>query len=338
MGPVIEKEEIAQLALYNVRKYFTKPIKIDVFFESIGKILKISFPIDTTPCILETHVNNNIIFIEIAQGLNREKLEILKYKLSEIISGNNMTAPKIILMMTDLSLSFVDGFNLELLLDNVTADPRVKKTNVKILTLDSFTKNLIQGHEQYREMEVIENLALAINSLVREPETENITELITDNILTSTNEDIQGSVQMRFHSESGVRESENSGSDKLCIAIVDDDSVVRTILTKAFAAINAQTEIFDSGTNFLVAANQKKYDLIILDILMPGLSGFDILKTLKNRNYKAPVLVYSTASHREAVVQALSLGAKSFLIKPLKPQLVVKKAVEILNAPDAGNS
>ena len=65
---------------------------------------------------------------------------------------------------------------------------------------------------------------------------------------------------------------------------------------------------------------------------MPGLSGFDILNHLHIRNYKSPVIIYSNITQRETVVQALSLGAKSFLIKPQKPEVLIQKALEIINS------
>ena len=80
-GPVIDRSKIANLVEFGVVKYFTKPIKFDVFFESMGRILKMPLSMDTTPCILDIHLNGSIIFVEVAQGLNREKLMLLKYKL-----------------------------------------------------------------------------------------------------------------------------------------------------------------------------------------------------------------------------------------------------------------
>ncbi|MBQ3824803.1 MAG: response regulator, partial [Spirochaetaceae bacterium] len=65
-GPAIKRERVRALTEYGVIKYFTKPIKFDIFFETIGRILKAGFTIDTTRSIVDVHVNNNIIFIEIA--------------------------------------------------------------------------------------------------------------------------------------------------------------------------------------------------------------------------------------------------------------------------------
>lgn len=332
-GPIIAQEQTAILSQFNVLKHFNKPIKFDVFFESIGRVLKTGFSIDTTPCILEIHLNNNIIFIEIAQGLNREKISLLKYRISEIIEQNNIAIPKIILMMTDLSLSFVDGANLEFLLDNVIADTRIQKKNIKILSLDSFTKELVKGHNQYNGIEVVTNLSNVLPALIDDTESSNIADLITEKVLTPTEDISPATVEMKFYSDSGVLDSSDKKiNDNPHIAIVDDDQVTRTILQNTFKQLNAEISLFDSGSEFLMATNKHIFDLIILDIYMPGLSGFDILKTLHSKQYKTPIIIYSNATSKESVVQALSLGAKSYLVKPLKPEALLQKAVEVLHS------
>ena len=77
LGRKIAKVDIALLASYGVKKVISKPVKVDELLFSIGIILGTTFPMDPTPCILETRVNEDVIFIELAQGLNRDKLELL---------------------------------------------------------------------------------------------------------------------------------------------------------------------------------------------------------------------------------------------------------------------
>ena len=78
-------------------------------------------------------------------------------------------------------------------------------------------------------------------------------------------------------------------------------------------------------------AVEKHYDLAILDILMPGLTGFDVLKFLRRQDIDVPVVVYSKAKQKEAVIQALSLGAKSYLVKPQRSEVILQKAIEVLH-------
>ncbi len=289
-GPVMDRAQISSLVQYGVVKYFSKPIKFDIFFEAIGKILRVNLSMDTTPCVLEIHHNGNIIFVEAAQGLNREKISLLKYKISEMIDTYKIRDPKLIVMMTNLQLSFVDGINVELLLDTVTADERIHKRN----GLDA-------------------------------------TDIIADSILAGDDEDAAGMVDIRFGADSGDGDSINAEGSLLTVAIVDDDEVVRKMLTQIFVSLGITVEAFDSGAAFAQAIQTKNYDLAILDIFMQGVSGYDILKQLRTRERQIPAIVYSQAVQREYVIQALSLGAKGYLAKPQKPEVIVKKAMEVLH-------
>ncbi|MGI5174369.1 response regulator [Treponema sp. OMZ 840] len=333
-GPIPPREILTKLPAYQVIKYFNKPIKFDIFFDFIGQTLRIPLSIDTTPSIMEIHLNKNIIFIELAQGLNREKLSLLKYRLDEMIEANKLISPKIVLMISNLKLSFVDAVNLELLLSNVTFDPRIQRKNIKILSTDKFIGEFVEGHEEFRGIEVAGELSQVLRTLVNANPADNITDIISEDILRSTGDTKEGTVEMRFFSESGVFNSGNGveKNQKLQIAIVDDDPITRKILESAFASLNSTIETFDSGARFLVAANQKVYDLVILDIFMPGISGFDILVKLQTKQYPSPIIVYSSAAQKTSVIQALSLGAKAYLVKPLKPEAIIQKALEVLNA------
>ncbi len=415
-GPTIDKTAMETYAKLGVHKYFVKPIKIDVLFEAIGKILHTAFSLDTTPCILDVHRNNNIIFIEIAQGLNREKISLLKYKVSEIIESNELEQPKIILMMTNLELSFIDGVNLELLIDNILANSKVHTKDVKILSFSNFTKQLVEGHPQYDGIEVATDISQFLNELVDSTRTSRVSDLITDQILASSDSADEGSIEMRFSTDAitesqplqetqgssqnntettganvtsanganvanttnvaqaqqqpqmqaqpktqsapiqpqmnaqnvamqqnfqnvqmpkvqSMEEKEKQAERQLpTIAVVDDDQVTLKLCAAAFTQIGYRVDLFSSGIDFLANMGKKRYAAIILDILMPGVSGFDTLKRLQGLPNKPPIIIYSQAIRKEIVVQALSLGAKSFIVKPQKPEVLANKVQEVLLA------
>ncbi len=331
-GPTIEKEEAAGLVEFGVIKYFARPIKFDLFFESVGRVLHTPFAIDTTPSVLDVHLNGDIIFIEIAMGMNSEKLLILKYKISEIIDTNKIKNPKIILMLTSLSLSFVDGYNLEILFQNITADKRVSKRNIKVLSLDSITKEFIQGHQELMEIEVATNLSNVLASLVGDANSSNVQDVITDKILVSTTEDAD-SVEIKFSSDG--EENEDTIIKSLgisTIAIVDDEAGVRKFISDAFKTIGVESTLFANGNDFVAQYGKQQFDLIFLDIYMPGISGLDVLNFLKSKNNTTPIIVYSQLAQKEYIMKALSLGAKSYIIKPQPEQALVHKAMEVLNA------
>jgi DNA-binding response OmpR family regulator len=71
---------------------------------------------------------------------------------------------------------------------------------------------------------------------------------------------------------------------------------------------------------------------VFLDLVMQNVGGFAVLSSLQAWDMDFPVIVLSAISQREAIVKAFQAGVKSYLIKPLKPSQVMKKAAEILRA------
>lgn len=329
-GPVLEKEEVADLAQYGVIKYFAKPIKFDIFFESIGRVLRMPFAVDDTPCILDIHLSKNIIFIEIALGLNHEKIAMLKYRLSDIIEKNHLAMPTVILMLTSLSLSFVDGYNLEYLFESVTSDNRILKKNIKVLSLDSITKEFIEGHTELNGIEVVENLSNVLNSLVEGNVTADAQDVIADTLLVPEKDVSSSTIEMRFSADSESEKEKKKMSAK--IAVVDSDPAVCQSLLNVLQSISNEISVFQNGTQFVQSLSQKKYDIAIMEIYLPGINGFQILKTLIDKNISLDVIVYSQITQKEYIMQTLRLGAKSYILKPQKPEIVFQKVVEILNA------
>ncbi len=328
----IEKKDIARLAEYGVRKIIPKPLRIDQLFSMVSPILGVEFDIDNTPCILEARVNDNIIFIELAQGLNREKIDLLKYRIKELIDLYGLTLPKILMMMTDLSLSFIDAPNLEHLMNSILYDQGVRNRNIKILTLDPFVRDFINGSKEYADIQIVTDLSKAIDSLLKDVNpTDDSPTVISERILSmdKTREEDSSSLQMRFKSE---LESLKASAREIRIAVVDDDIVIRTVLGKTFQSIQANVDQFESGEAFVPAGLSGKYDLVFLDLMMPGMNGFEVLQNMRQNGIATPIIVLSAISQREAVLKVLSAGVKSYMIKPLKPDAILKKAIEVLQA------
>ena len=67
-----------------------------------------------------------------------------------------------------------------------------------------------------------------------------------------------------------------------------------------------------------------------MDLLMPNKDGFEVLSQLKALDTRYPVIVLSAVTERDIVLRAYNLGIRSYLIKPLKPQDIFKKSIEVL--------
>lgn len=331
-GPLIDKNQIGALARYGVVKYFTKPIKFDLFFEAVGNILHLPVVMDSTPCVLDIHRNGNLIFIEVALGLNREKLALLKFKLAEMIEREELESPKIIIMLTNLDLTFIDGLNLEYLIDNVLDNPKVHRKNVKILSLNEFVHDLVDGHSEYDGIEVTDNLPHILNTLVESSITTSVSDLIAERILSgSSGDEMSSSIETRFYSDNGSMEKDDSVGSVFSVAVIDSNPQSADNIQKIFSSVGAQSDIFKSGQEFKDAYTMDKYSIVILDILDPASNGFDILKEFRADPFAPPVIVYSASAQRDVIVKVLSLGASLYLMKPQKPEVLINKAISLLN-------
>ena len=119
------------------------------------------------------------------------------------------------------------------------------------------------------------------------------------------------------------------------ILVIEDDKFLRELLVgKLKKEGYATTEAVD-GEEGLDAAKKDPPHLIMLDLVLPGADGFEILQDLKNNPNlsKIPVIVLSNLGSREDIDRALSLGAKEFLVKAHHtPQEIVDTIKKVLDA------
>ncbi|MDX2014016.1 MAG: response regulator [Myxococcaceae bacterium] len=119
------------------------------------------------------------------------------------------------------------------------------------------------------------------------------------------------------------------------VLIVDDDRLLRTMLADALADVPCTVREADSGDAALVAIAEKPPQVVLLDLVMPGKSGLDLLKTFAVKHPGMRVIVISSLDTESLVQQALSDGAHGFLSKPFHPldvQNVVRAALEAAGA------
>ena len=109
------------------------------------------------------------------------------------------------------------------------------------------------------------------------------------------------------------------------VLVVDDNSTNRLKLRKAVQALGHETEVAKDGHDALQSIARTDFDAVLLDIIMPGLDGFDVLRQLKSdeKLRDIPVIVVSALDDEvESVVRAIELGAEDFLPKEFDPVLL----------------
>jgi formate hydrogenlyase transcriptional activator len=123
------------------------------------------------------------------------------------------------------------------------------------------------------------------------------------------------------------------------LLVVDDDETNRDILTLRLERKGYTVRAAENGDQALALAAQQRFDLVLLDIMMPGLSGLEVLQTLRQKHAltELPIIMASARDQSADVVQALQLGANDYVTKPfdfpvvlarVQTQLSLKRAVE----------
>lgn len=100
------------------------------------------------------------------------------------------------------------------------------------------------------------------------------------------------------------------------ILIIEDDEKISTLLLQSLVKKNFSVETAFDGETGLTMATGKKFDLIILDLMLPKVDGFLILKTLRATGNKVPILILSAKETVEDIVNGLKTGADDYLVKP----------------------
>jgi DNA-binding response OmpR family regulator len=100
------------------------------------------------------------------------------------------------------------------------------------------------------------------------------------------------------------------------ILIVEDDEPVLSFLQRGLEAEQHAVEVASDGNRAKSLIDSRRYDLVILDLNLPAVDGIEVLKYLRSRDRRVPVLVLSSRRGVEDRVRSLDLGADDFLPKP----------------------
>lgn len=109
------------------------------------------------------------------------------------------------------------------------------------------------------------------------------------------------------------------------VLIVEDDQKVARAVAQGLAAEGYETRVAATGEEGFYLANRERFDVILLDLMLPGRDGLEILETLRQRDIQTQVLVLTARDSIEDRVQGLDLGADDYLVKPFAfPELLAR--------------
>jgi two-component system alkaline phosphatase synthesis response regulator PhoP len=100
------------------------------------------------------------------------------------------------------------------------------------------------------------------------------------------------------------------------ILVIEDEPTLARLLSYNLSQEGYHTKVVDHGGDGLQEALQQSYDLIILDIMLPGLNGFEVLAKLRQKGNRTPVIILTARNAEDEVVQGLKHGADDYITKP----------------------
>jgi two-component system phosphate regulon response regulator PhoB len=124
------------------------------------------------------------------------------------------------------------------------------------------------------------------------------------------------------------------------VLVVDDEADIVALVAYHLAKNGYRVSTASSGTEALDAARRERPALIVLDLMLPGMSGYEVLEQLRAGDGTREVAVLMLTARREEQdrIQGLSLGADDYLTKPFSPQELVLRVAAILRRVGAGGA
>ena len=114
--------------------------------------------------------------------------------------------------------------------------------------------------------------------------------------------------------------------DEIRILVVDDEEVVRQSHLRSLAGAHCLVETARNGDEALRALERNAFDVVLLDLRMPGMDGMAVLKTIKERWPQIEVVILTGYPSIETAKEAVRLGAYDYLAKPVGPHEVINAA------------
>lgn len=113
--------------------------------------------------------------------------------------------------------------------------------------------------------------------------------------------------------------------------VVDDSPIIQRIIISALSDMeDAEVVTAGNGEDAVAAVNENEFDMILMDWNMPRMSGIDALRYIRLMGISTPVIMVTTESEKENIIEAIKSGANNYIIKPFEPHVIAEKIRETL--------
>lgn len=109
------------------------------------------------------------------------------------------------------------------------------------------------------------------------------------------------------------------------VLVIEDEPEVQRVLVRGLAGAGCTVECFDNGTDGVWAEAEGNFDVVLLDLLLPGMSGYQVCSAIRARGSTVPILVLTAKSGEYDQIDLLDLGADDFMTKPVSIELLAAR-------------
>jgi two-component system response regulator FixJ len=117
------------------------------------------------------------------------------------------------------------------------------------------------------------------------------------------------------------------------VGVIDPDPVARNGLSTLLRGTGVDVATFDSAESYLLGGNGRHLACLIVDLLLPGMSGLELLRRLRSAGNDVPVILLADESDVPTAVAAMREGATDFIEKPYVDVAILKQVQKLLRAP-----
>jgi two-component system chemotaxis response regulator CheY len=115
------------------------------------------------------------------------------------------------------------------------------------------------------------------------------------------------------------------------VLIVDDSPLIRRIIITALKSAGVEDIVIaEDGVKALETVMEREFDIILMDWNMPKMSGIDALRKIRKTGIRTPIIMVTTESERNNIIEAIKAGANNYVIKPFEPEKIVIKVMETM--------
>jgi len=114
------------------------------------------------------------------------------------------------------------------------------------------------------------------------------------------------------------------------VLIIDDEDTLRHTLTRVLKTAGCDVSSAADGDTALRMMDNVHFDLVYLDIRLPGMSGLEILQSIRRSYSELPVILFTAHASLQSALEAIRLGATDYLVKPIDPEVFVARTRVIL--------